>query len=217
MEIINAKKAASLIKDGDSVMMGGFLGCGTAHKCVDELLKLGTKNLTMIGNDTAMADYSYGKLIVNKQVKKLIATHIGTNKETGRQMSAGELEVELVPQGTLAERIRASRSGLGGVLVSTGIGTLVAEGKDIIKVDGKEYLLEKPLKANVALVYATYADKYGNLAYDGTTRNFNALMAMAADLVIVEVEQVLDSALDPNRVVVPFVAVDYIVDSSKEA
>lgn len=217
MKIISAKEAAALVKDGDSLMMGGFLGCGTAHKCVDELLKLGTKNLTMIGNDTAMADYSYGKLIVNKQVKKLIATHIGTNKETGRQMSSGELEVELVPQGTLAERIRASRSGLGGVLVSTGIGTLVAEGKEVIKVDGKEYLLEKPLKANVALVYATYADKYGNLAYDGTTRNFNALMAMAADLVIVEVEQVLDSALDPNRVVVPFVAVDYIVDSSKEA
>lgn len=217
MKIISAKEAAALIKDGDSLMMGGFLGCGTAHKCVDELLKLGTKNLTMIGNDTAMVDYSYGKLVVNKQIKKLIATHIGTNKETGRQMSAGELEVELVPQGTLAERIRASRSGLGGVLVSTGIGTLVAEGKEVIKVDGKEYLLEKPLKANVALVYATYADKYGNLAYDGTTRNFNALMAMAADLVIVEVEQVLDSALDPNRVVVPFVAVDYIVDSSKEA
>lgn len=217
MKIISAKEAAALVKDGDSLMMGGFLGCGTAHKCVDELLKLGTKNLTMIGNDTAMADYSYGKLVVNKQIKKLIATHIGTNKETGRQMSAGELEVELVPQGTLAERIRASRSGLGGVLVSTGIGTLVAEGKEVIKVDGKEYLLEKPLKANVALVYATYADKYGNLAYDGTTRNFNALMAMAADLVIVEVEQVLDSALDPNRVVVPFVAVDYIVDSSKEA
>lgn len=216
MKIISAKEAAALIKDGNSVMMGGFLGCGTAHKCVDELLKLGTKNLTMIGNDTAMADFSYGKLIVNKQIKKLIATHIGTNKETGRQMSAGELEVELVPQGTLAERIRASRSGLGGVLVSTGLGTLVAKGKEIIKVDGKEYLLEKPLKADVALVYATYADKYGNLAYDGTTRNFNALMAMAADLVIVEVEQVLDEALDPNRVVVPFVAVDYIVDSSKE-
>lgn len=216
MEIISAREAAALIQTGDSVMMGGFLGCGTAHKCVEELVKLGTKNLTMIGNDTAMADYSYGKLIVNKQVKKLIATHIGTNKETGRQMSAGELEVELVPQGTLAERIRASRSGLGGVLVSTGLGTLVAQGKEVIKVDGKDYLLEKPLKADVALVYATYADKYGNLAYDGTTRNFNALMAMAADLVIVEVEQILDEALDPNRVVVPFVAVDYIVDSSKE-
>lgn len=211
MEIISAREAAALIQTGDSVMMGGFLGCGTAHKCVEELVKLGTKNLTMIGNDTAMADYSYGKLIVNKQVKKLIATHIGTNKETGRQMSAGELEVELVPQGTLAERIRASRSGLGGVLVSTGIGTLVAQGKEVIKVDGKDYLLEKPLKADVALVYATYADKYGNLAYDGTTRNFNALMAMAADLVIVEVEQILDEALDPNRVVVPYVAVDYIV------
>lgn len=217
MRVISAREAAALIKNGNSVMMGGFLGCGTAHKCVDELIKLGTKNLTMIGNDTAMADYSYGKLIVNKQIKKLIATHIGTNKETGRQMSAGELEVELVPQGTLAERIRASRSGLGGVLVSTGIGTLVAEGKEIIQVDGKEYLLEKPLKADVALVYATYADRYGNLAYDGTTRNFNALMAMAADLVIVEVEQILDEVLDPNRVVVPYVAVDYIVDSSKEA
>lgn len=217
MKVISAREAVALIKNGNSVMMGGFLGCGTAHKCVDELIKLGTKNLTMIGNDTAMADYSYGKLIVNKQIKKLIATHIGTNKETGRQMSAGELEVELVPQGTLAERIRASRSGLGGVLVSTGIGTLVAEGKKIIEVDGKEYLLEKPLKADVALVYATYADRYGNLAYDGTTRNFNALMAMAADLVIVEVEQILDEVLDPNRVVVPYVAVDYIVDSSKEA
>lgn len=217
MKIISAKEAASLIKDGDSVMMGGFLGCGAAHKCVEALLKIGTKNITMIGNDSAMIDVSYGKLIVNKQIKKLIATHIGTNKETGRQMSAGELEVELVPQGTLAERIRAAGAGLGGVLISTGIGTLVADGKQIIKVDNKDYLLEKPLRANVALIYATYADKYGNLAYDGTTRNFNSLMAMAADLVIVEVEQFLPNALDPNAVIVPSIAVDYIVDSSKEA
>lgn len=217
MKIISAKEAASLIKDGDSVMMGGFLGCGAAHKCVEALLKIGTKNITMIGNDSAMTDVSYGKLIVNKQIKKLIATHIGTNKETGRQMSAGELEVELVPQGTLAERIRAAGAGLGGVLISTGIGTLVADGKQIIKVDNKDYLLEKPLRANVALIYATYADKYGNLTYDGTTRNFNSLMAMAADLVIVEVEQFLPNALDPNAVIVPSIAVDYIVDSSKEA
>ncbi len=216
MKIISAKEAAAMIKDGDSVMMGGFLGCGTAHKCVNELVKLGTKNLTMIGNDTAMADYSYGKLVTNKQVKKVIATHIGTNKETGRQMSAGELDVVLVPQGTLAERIRASRSGLGGVLISTGIGTLVAEGKEIIKVDGKEYLLERPLHANVALIYATYADKFGNLAYDGTTRNFNTLMAMAADLVIVEVEEILDKPLNPNSVVVPGVVVDYVIDGRKE-
>ncbi|RAX52061.1 branched-chain amino acid dehydrogenase [Helicobacter sp. 16-1353] len=216
MKIISALDAAKLIKDGDSVFIGGFLGCGTAHKTIEQLVKLGTKNLTQISNDTAMADYSYGKLIANKQISKLMATHIGTNKETGRQMSAGELDVTLIPQGTLAERIRASRSGLGGVLVSTGIGTLVAEGKEVINVDGKDYLLEKPLHANVALIYATYADKYGNLSYDGTTRNFNTLMAMAADLVIVEVEEVLDKALNPNSVVVPGVAVDYVVDSRKE-
>lgn len=216
MKKISAKEAAALIKDGDSVMMGGFLGCGTAHKCVDALLEAGTKNLTMIGNDTAMADYSYGKLVVSRQVKKVIATHIGTNKETGRLMSEGELEVELVPQGTLAERIRAAGYGLGGVLVSTGLGTEVAKGKDIIKVDGKEFLLEKPLRANIALIYATKADKYGNLSYDGTTRNFNVVMAMAADIVIVEVEEFIDGALDPNQVIVPGVVVDYIVESKKE-
>lgn len=211
MKIISAKEAASLIQEGNSVMMGGFLGCGSAHNCVEELILKGTKNLTLIGNDTAMADFSYGKLIVNKQVSKVIATHIGTNKETGRLMSNGELEVVLVPQGTLAERIRASRSGLGGVLVTTGLGTDVAKGKTIINVDGKDYLLERPLHADVALIYATYADKYGNLAYDGTTRNFNVLMAMAADLVIVEVEEILDTPLNPNSVVVPGIAVDYIV------
>lgn len=211
MKVISNKEAAALIKDGDSVMMGGFLGCGAAHDCVEALVALGTKNLTLIGNDTAREDYSYGKLITSGQVKKVIATHIGTNKETGRRMSSGELEVVLVPQGTLAERIRASRSGLGGVLVATGIGTDVARDKQIINVDGKDYLLERPLHAHVALVYATYADKYGNLAYDGTTRNFNVLMAMAADLVIVEVDELLDKPLDPNCVVVPGVAVDYIV------
>ncbi|RAX59189.1 branched-chain amino acid dehydrogenase [Helicobacter monodelphidis] len=216
MKIISAKEAAKLVKEGDSVFIGGFIGCGTAHKTIEELVNLGTKNLTQISNDTAMADYSYGKLITNKQISKLIATHVGTNKETGRQMSDGSLEVTLVPQGTLAERIRASRSGLGGILVSTGLGTLVAEGKEIIKVDGKEYLLEKPLKADVAIVYATYADKYGNLSYDGTTRNFNTLMAMSADLVIVEVEEILETPINPNNVVVPGVVVDYIVDSRKE-
>ncbi|NDJ27870.1 branched-chain amino acid dehydrogenase [Campylobacter sp. MIT 12-8780] len=216
MKKISAKEAAALIKDGDSVMMGGFLGCGTAHKCVDALLEAGTKNLTMIGNDTAMADYSYGKLVVAGQLKKVIATHIGTNKETGRLMSEGQLEVDLVPQGTLAERIRAGGYGLGGVLVTTGLGTDVAKGKDIVKVDGKEFLLEKALRAKVALIYATKADKYGNLSYDGTTRNFNVVMAMAADIVIVEVEEFVDGALDPNQVIIPGVVVDYIVESKKE-
>lgn len=217
MKKISAKEAVSLIKDGDSIMMGGFLGCGTAHNCVEALLEQGTKNLTMIGNDTAMADYSYGKLIVSGQVKKVIATHIGTNKETGRLMSEGQLEVDLVPQGTLAERIRAGGYGLGGVLLSTGLGTDVAKGKDIVKVDDKEFLLEKPLRAKIALLYATKADKYGNLTYDGTTRNFNVVMAMAADIVIVEVEEFIDGAIKPNLVVTPGVVVDYIVESKKEA
>ncbi|KGI57054.1 CoA transferase subunit A [Campylobacter sp. MIT 97-5078] len=216
MKKISAKEAVALIKDGDSVMMGGFLGCGTAHKCVDALLEAGTKNLTMIGNDTAMADYSYGKLVVAGQLKKVIATHIGTNKETGRLMSEGQLEVDLVPQGTLAERIRAGGYGLGGVLVTTGLGTDAAKGKDIVKIDGKEFLLEKALRAKVALIYATKADKYGNLSYDGTTRNFNVVMAMAADIVIVEVEEFVDGALDPNQVIIPGVVVDYIVESKKE-
>ena len=216
MKKINAKEAVTFIKDGDSVMIGGFLGCGSAHKCIDALLENGTKNLTLIGNDTAMADFSYGKLIVSRQVSKVIATHIGTNKETGRLMSSGELDVTLIPQGTLAERIRAGGYGLGGILVSTGLGTDVAKSKDTINVDGKEFLLEKPLRANVALIYATKADKYGNLTFDGTTRNFNVVMAMAADIVIVEVEEMIDGALDPNLVVIPGVVVDYIVESNKE-
>lgn len=216
MKIVSAKEAASLVKENDSVMVGGFLGCGTAHKCIDALLEANTQNLTLIGNDTAMADFSYGKLIVSGQVKNVIATHIGTNKETGRLMSEGQLNVTLVPQGTLAERIRAGGYGLGGVLVTTGLGTDVQKGKEVIKVDGKDYLLEKPLRANIALIYATYADRYGNLAFDGTTRNFNVVMAMAADIVVVEVEELLDEPLNPNHVIIPGVVVDYIVESKKE-
>lgn len=131
-------------------------------------------------------------------------------------MSEGQLNVTLVPQGTLAERIRAGGYGLGGVLVTTGLGTDVQKGKEVIKVDGKDYLLEKPLRANVALIYATYADRYGNLAFDGTTRNFNVVMAMAADIVVVEVEELLDEPLNPNHVIIPGVVVDYIVESKKE-
>ncbi len=210
MKIISAQEAAALVKEGNSVMAGGFLACGSAHSVFAALAKLGTKNLTLIGNDSAFEGVSYGQLIVNKQVKKLIATHVGTNKETGRQMSAGETEVELVPQGTLAERIRAGGWGLGGILTSTGLGTIVAEGKQVIEVKGKAYLLEEALRADIAILYATKADKYGNLAYDGTTRNFNQVMAMAADLVIVEVEEMVD-VIEPNSVITPGVVVDYIV------
>lgn len=212
MTIISAKEAADLIEESDSILLGGFLGCGAPHRCIDAIVQKGTKNLTVITNDTAKEGCGSGKLIVAKQIKKLIASHIGTNKETGRQMANGELEVILTPQGTLAEKIRAGGYGLGGILVATGLGTMIAEGKEIIDVDGKQYLLEKPIRARVALLYATYADRYGNLSYEGTTRNFNVVMSMAADVVIVEVEKMLDRVLNPNEIIVPGVVVDYIVE-----
>ncbi|MPN04262.1 Acetate CoA-transferase subunit alpha [bioreactor metagenome] len=167
-------------------------------------------------NDTAFPDIGIGKLIVNKQVKKLIASHIGTNKETGNQMNAGELEVELVPQGTLAERIRAAGAGLGGILTPTGLGTVVAEGKTIIEVDGKEYLLEKPLKADVALIVGAKVDKKGNIRYRKATRNFNPLMAAAAELVIVEADEIVEvGGIDPDDVMTPGLFVDYVVGGNK--
>ncbi|STQ85587.1 3-oxoacid CoA-transferase subunit A [Helicobacter muridarum] len=215
MKLISSKEAADLIPHNCVLMMGGFLGCGAPHHTIDAMIEAKIQNLCLIGNDTAYENYGCGKLIATKQVKSLIASHIGTNKETGRQMSAGELEVVIVPQGTLVERIRAGGAGLGGILTPTGIGTDIQNGKDIIKVDGKEYLLEKPLRAEIALIYATYADKYGNLSYKGTTRNFNTVMALAADLVIVEVEEILDTALNPDEIIIPATCVDYIVDINK--
>ena len=162
-KLISIDDAVNMIHDGMTIMVGGFLGCKNPFRIVDAIVEKGVKDITLIANDTAFPDIGIGKLIVNKQVKKLIASHIGTNKETGNQMNAGELEVELVPQGTLAERIRAAGAGLGGILTPTGLGTVVAEGKTIIEVDGKEYLLEKPLKADVALIVGAKVDKKGNI------------------------------------------------------
>ena len=210
---ISLQQVAGKVKDGDVVMIGGFLGCGTPQKIVDELVASGVKDLTLICNDTAFPEVGIGKLIVNKQVKKVIASHIGTNKETGRQMMAGETEVDLVPQGTLAERIRAGGFGLGGILTATGVGTEVEKGKQVLEVDGKKYLLEKPLRANVALIYADVADEKGNLTYRGSTRNFNSLMAAAADVVAVEATEMVPlGAIDPNAVMVPAAFVNYIVE-----
>jgi acetate CoA/acetoacetate CoA-transferase alpha subunit len=210
---ISPQQAADMIKDGDVVMIGGFLGCGTPEKIIDALVAKGVKNLTLIGNDTAFPEIGIGKLVVAKQAKKVITSHIGTNKETGRQMMAGETEVVLVPQGTLAEQVRAGGYGLGGILTATGIGTEVEQGKQVIEVDGKKYLLEKPVRANVALIYADVADEKGNLAYRGSTRNFNPLMAAAADLVIAEAKKVVPVGdLDPNDVTVPAAFVNYIVE-----
>lgn len=212
---ITLEQAVAMIKDGMTVMIGGFLGVGAPEQIVDALSKSGVKNLTVICNDTAFPDKSLGKLVVNRQIKKLIVSHVGTNPETGNQMNAGELEVEFSPQGTLAERIRAKGAGLGGVLTATGLGTLVAEGKERITVDGREYLLEKPLGADIALLGASVADESGNLVYKGTTQNFNPVMATAADIVIAEASEVVPvGAIAPEAVHTPGIFVDYIYKRS---
>lgn len=211
-KLISVEEAVNMIQDGMTIMVGGFLGCKNPYVLVDALVAKGVKDITLIANDTSFPEVGIGKLIVNKQVKKLIASHIGTNKETGNQMNSGELEVELVPQGTLAERIRAAGAGLGGILTPTGLGTVVAEGKDIITVDGREFLLEKPLKADIALIVGAKVDKKGNVRYKKATRNFNPLMATAADIVIVEADEIVEvGEIDPDDVMTPGIFVNYIV------
>jgi len=206
--------ALARIKDNMTIMIGGFMSGGTPEVLIDGIVEKGFKNITLISSDTCTPEYGIGKLIVNKQISKLIASHIGMNKETGRQMNAGELDVELVPQGTFAERIRAGGAGLGGVLTPTGIGTLVEEGKQKLTIEGKEYLLELPLRAEIALIKAWKADKSGNLVYRRAARNFNPLMAMAADYVIVAAEEIVEiGELDPDLVVTPAPLVDMIVQN----
>ena len=210
-KIISLEEVSSIFRNGMTIMAGGFMGVGTPQELVAAMLEANVKDITLIANDTAFVDAGIGPLIVNKRVKKVIASHIGTNPETGRQMISGEMEVELVPQGTLAERVRAGGSGLGGVLTPTGVGTIVEEGKEKITVDGREYLLEKPLRAEVALLKAYKADKAGNLIYHRSARNFNPLMALAADLVIVQVEQIVEiGEIDPDDVMTPGILVDKI-------
>lgn len=209
-KIISAKEAANMIKDGSSIMVGGFLSCGTPDKIIDELVKLNVSDLTMICNDTSTPGNDRGKLIENRQVKKVIASHIGTNPETGRQMHDDEIEVELVPMGTLIEKIRAKGTGLGGVLTPTGVGTIIEEDKQTMTIDGKKYIFEKPLGADFALIYGTKVDRYGNVSFEGTTRNHNTIMATAAETVIVQADELVD-CLDPNEVVIPGLFIDYVV------
>jgi acetate CoA/acetoacetate CoA-transferase alpha subunit len=211
-KLISPSDAASFVKDGMTLMIGGFLGHGTPERIIDEIVASGVKSLTLIVNDTAFPDKGCGKLVTNHQVKKLIVSHIGTNPNTGQKMNSGELEIEFSPQGTLAERIRSGGAGLGGILTPVGIGTIIEEGKQMIQVDGTDFLLEKPLRADIALIYATTADDLGNLIYMGTMRNFNPLMAMAADTVIAEVEELKPAGeLSPETIHTPHIFVDYIV------
>ncbi len=220
-KIISIDAAVDMIFEGASVMIGGFMGCGNAHSFVDALAKKGTGNLTLICNDGALLNgpdggefYGVAKLINNRQITKMIATHVGLNPQVGQQsMIDKTLEVQLVPQGSFAEMIRAGGAGLGGVLTPTGVGTLVEQSPLCINkqnIDGKDYLLMKPLRADFAIVFGTKVDEYGNVWYKGTTSNFNIVMATAADTVIVEAQEIVDSII-PEDVRTPAILVDHIV------
>lgn len=215
MQTTTLEEAVARIPDGASLMVGGFMAVGTPECLMDELVRQGKRDLTVIANDTASPGRGIGKLISAKLVRKVVASHIGLNPETQQKMLAGEMEVELVPQGTLIERIRAGGYGLGGVLTSTGVGTIVEEGKRKIEVDGREYLLELPLRADFALVECFLADYLGNLTYVLTARNFNPVIAMAAQTVIVHAEHVVPvGMISPDHVGTPAALVDYLVASS---
>lgn len=212
VKIITPKQAAEMVQNGDSVMFGGFLGCGNPLTLVDALIANDIKDITLIANDCAFPEVGIGKLVVQKRVKKIIVSHVGTNPAVAAQMNEGTLDVDLVPQGTLAERIRSGGAGLGGFLTPTGVGTPVEEGKEIKVIDGKKYLLEMPLKADVALVKAWKADEMGNLIFRRSARNFNPLIATAAKIVIAEAEEIVPvGALDPDQIHTPAIYVDYLV------
>jgi acetate CoA/acetoacetate CoA-transferase alpha subunit len=201
-----------MIPQGASLMIGGFMGVGTSERVIDELVRQGKRGLTVIANDTAIPGVGIGKLVSAKLLRKAIVSHIGLNPETQQQMLAGELEVELVPQGTLIERIRAGGYGLGGILTPTGVGTVVEEGKRRIEVNGKDYLLEIPLRADFALVHSFLADYLGNLSYALTARNFNPVIAMAAETVIANSEHIVPvGVIAPDHVVTPAPIVDYLI------
>ncbi len=220
--LISAAEAAAHVKDGMVVQVGGFLGCGSPDALLAAVVAAGRKGLCLVCNDTAIYDLKNGRitgvapLVAAKCVSKVITSHIGTNPETQRQMLAGETEVVLVPQGTLAERVRSAGTGLGGFLTPTGVGTEVEEGKQKLTVGDRVYLLELPLAGDVALLKAKRADRAGNLQFSKTARNFNPLMAMACATVIVEVEELVETGeLDPDQIHTPGIFVDYIVVQAK--
>jgi acetate CoA/acetoacetate CoA-transferase alpha subunit len=215
MRTTTAEAAVALIPDGASLMIGGFMGVGSPEQVIDELVRQGRRELTVIANDSAVPGAGIGKLVRAKALRKLVASHIGLNSETQQQMLAGTLQVDLVPQGTLIERIRCAGCGLGGVLTPTGVGTVVEEGKRKLEIEGRAYLLETALHADFALVQAFMADYLGNLVYALTARNFNPVIAMAGRTVIAEVEQIVPvGMISPDHVVTPAVLIDYLVARS---
>jgi len=215
MKTVSLDQAVTMIPDGASVMVGGFMGVGTPERMIDEIVRQGKRDLTVIANDTASPNVGIGKLVRAKLLRKAIVSHIGLNPETQQQMMSGSLEVELVPQGTLIERIRAAGFGLGGILTPTGVGTLAAEGKRQIELDGKSYLIEAALTADFALVHAFLADYLGNLAYALTARNFNPVIAMAGKTVITDADHIVPvGVIAPDHVITPAPVVDYLIANS---
>ena len=219
-KIMTAQEAIADIRDGATIMVGGFMACGTPEILIDALVEKNVKNLTIICNDAGVPGRGVGKLLSNGQIKTLIASHVGLNPEVASRMNTDvpedKLECILVPQGTLAERVRAGGAGLGGFLTPTGVGTIVADGKQVINIDGRDYLLEKPLKADFALIRGSVTDKFGNTTYNGTTRTFNPMMATAAEYVIVGTCEIVEvGEIDPNNVVTSGIFVDAIVGGEK--
>jgi acetate CoA/acetoacetate CoA-transferase alpha subunit len=216
--ILTADEAVKDIKDGASLMVAGFMGCGNAFTLIDALINKGTRELNLITSDTSFPEVGVGRIICQCRAATLTASHIGTNPVSGQKMNCGDLKVTLVPQGTFAERIRAKGAGLGGVLTPTGRGTAVEEGKQKLDIDGKEYLLEKPLGADFAFIKAEVADTYGNAFLPGATKNMAVVMAMAADHVIVEAEKIVQPGeLDPERVTIPGIFVSALVKATLPA
>lgn len=220
-KIKTAREAVAVIKDGASIMVGGFMACGTPEILIDALVESNVKGLTIICNDAGVPGRGVGKLITAGQVKTLIASHVGLNPEVAQRMNTDaeedRIECILVPQGTLAERIRAGGTGLGGFLTPTGVGTIVGEGKQVLNVGGRDYLLELPLRADFAFIRGSVADKFGNITYNATTRNFNPMMASAADHVIVGTCQIVEvGEIDPNNVVTSGIYVDSIVGGEEQ-
>jgi len=212
MQTVSLEQSVAMIPNGSSLMIGGFMAVGTPERIIEEILRQKKRDLTVIANDTAMPGRGIGKLVGAKLLRKVIVSHIGLNPETQKQMMAGDLEVELVPQGTLIERIRAGGYGLGGILTQTGLGTPVENGKKTVEVDGRTYLVEAALHADFALVQAFLADYLGNLSYALTARNFNPVIAMAGRTVIVATDNIVPvGVMSPDHVVTPAPLVDYLV------
>lgn len=212
---LSPKAVADLVPDGARIMIGGFMGVGTPDKIIDALVATGKKDLTLIANDTALPGRGIGKLVSAGAFRRVVVSHIGLNPETQRQMNAGILEVELVPQGTLIECIRAGGVGLGAVVTPTGLGTVLEEGKQVLEIDGKKFLVEKPIRADFAFIAARQADYLGNLEYSLTAQNFNPTMAMAADTVVAEPEHIVPvGVIPPDAVRTPASLVDHLIERS---